>query len=187
MPGWFDFFVNQFGEEARRRADSLTEEFLRLLKMGGAFWIKTSDGRLFQATGEYRQIRPGELHFCNGRLYKAPEQFFPGVWIHVCYPIVEIPAPGQRGEWYPPPHEHRHQAPPRPRPPDPDKDLRRALKVLGFKREEHPQPAEVKNRYKQLAKRHHPDVNPAGADRMAKINTAMDTYTDIMKMRGTQV
>jgi len=87
---------------------------------------------------------------------------------------VEV-GPPPAGDYAPPRSE---EAPPPPKPkPEPDR-IALAMKSLGYRKLDTPTPAEVKERFRDLAKRHHPDLatTPAKREkattRMATINHA---------------
>jgi hypothetical protein len=99
---------------------------------------------------------------------------------------LEIGQPPQEPPPRSAPRDH-HQDPPPPRPAKktPAEIRAGALRVLGFKKDQSPDPQDVKDRYRDLARRHHPDLahTPAkrerATDRMARINHAYDTLKEM--------
>lgn len=117
---------------------------------------------------------------CNsGWVRVSPNKtaLFDGVTLHHGYQIEIGPPPG-----YAPPRQapQSEEAPPRSTPrPAPDA-IAGALKALGYRKLDAPEPAEVKEQFRGLAKRHHPDLakTPAQRERasarMVKINLAYE-------------
>lgn len=114
-------------------------------------------------TGQYE----AQFHIINGELFISfrplagapdPNGFPPG-------------APGQR----PPP--------PPPRPPRQVDGRRLALRALGFKTGENPDMPAISARFKDLARRYHPDVNKRGAERMKKLSAAYQFLKDEARSR----
>lgn len=91
---------------------------------------------------------------------------------------VGPPPPGAQS---PPPRTGGDEAPSRRRPTPSYDELARAMRTLGYKKTDMPQPLEIKDRYRDLARRHHPDhfINQphkakVATERMQRINQAYE-------------
>lgn len=131
---------------------------------------------IHQRAGAFPGGRPQFEAACNAGWVRVRIETF-GYSIDVAPP----------GGWPPPPID----APPRSReapPPSPVKNPMQAralaMKTLGYKKLDAPAPPEIKERYRDLARRHHPDLAPTPAkrvkatERMQRINDAYALLKD---------
>lgn len=97
---------------------------------------------------------------------------------------VEIGPPDQE-----PPPPPRSEAPPPAPPKNPREQIPAALKTLGYKKLDSPTPAEIKDRYRDLARRHHPDLatTPAKRDRATERMQRINVAYDLLKGQGVAV
>lgn len=182
MAWWFGrWFGKEFTPEIEQAIqDRLAEEARKLLnelltnyapptppRIAIGWKLRAIDtGQTFMVIDQ-RDVRPGELHYCEGRVHRAPANVPSYHW---CWIVVEI---------------RPEQAPPPPPPRPPADRLARHLRTLGFKKAEKPTPDDVRARYLDLAKRYHPDLNPRGAERMKKITEAYRSYQELTKWKKT--
>lgn len=159
---------DRLAEEARKLLNELLTNYTAPPPpiIGIGFKLRATDtGQTFMVI-DRRQVRPGDLHYCDGAVRHAADT--PS--LHYCWIVAEI---------------RPQQAPPPP-PPRPAGDrLARHLRTLGFKKAEHPTAEDVRARYLDLAKRYHPDVNPRGAERMKRVTEAYRCYQELTKWKTT--
>lgn len=178
--GWFALFVDFAFDLARAREHLREQERREAWEVPSGMPPPQQESRLTPEQFAREYIWPMAVHHFPGGLAQFEHAVKSGYvrWefngpftfsVHIGPPPASWRPQGATGDQAPPPTTNRTAD-----------AIAGAYKALGFKLRDTPTPQEVKDRYRELARRHHPDKHraPAAAaratERMAKVNPAYE-------------